>query len=1053
MTTTQNKKICEGYEPIPGYVLEEVIGRGGFGEVWRASAPGGIKKAVKFVFGAQDDDGSARERRSLERIKSVQHPFILTLERFEAIDDQLVIVTELADGSLEDEFKRNVKHGSCGIPREALVSYIHDTADALDYMHEKYRLQHLDIKPGNLLIVGGHVKVADFGLVKDLQDIECSIVGGLTPIYAPPEVFDGRPSMHSDQYSLAVMYQELLTGSRPFSGRTIAQLATQHVRSAPNLESLPPSDRPVIARALEKNPERRFANCKAFVEALRNPLSRPVAVTSFGDDYHSEDTQRTANGIQGGSQVEDLPQLTNDDQLAKDRLQHHALVVALGGTGAECLRELRRRVVSYPVACPLDFHSVLIDTDKATIDSMSVGEVSESIPSCNLIHTPLRTAHEYRKSGTERLKTISRRWIYNVPRSGATEGMRPLGRLALVDHGPRVTAELTAAIKSLAAAAADSTPAVYVVGSLTGGTASGIYFDVVHLLRHLLDQLGLVEANILSFLSTASLTTDPAHPLGMHDAQAALTEMCYFLQAGNGYPGDVGAQWPSVPAARTPLRDVYLVTDSPSNSRAPSPVDTITNYIWSDTTGAGDLLAAARKLELTEGTSIIPPSVRSVGVVTLGNPRRFEQKVLATPVVRELLIRWLGLPSTAKQEAVPLTDRVLRRIGLLPKEIMQTSNAYLSEQQHWRPIEQAIAHLPREQAEDRTAVVVVLSQIVDSMAERGEFQAFLESMINNLQRELSVCLHDRRADLTTVIECMKLILEKLTALVTYLHNVQRDPTKKDAPDALFTLGCHVVAARLLENIHAEVKSLKEQLDEFAKTIAMAIVQATTSQSKTVNSWDEMPEQIRFKLDSAVLQLHKTAVDCYLVRSLSQQLADVDPNTMFSDLVQIAMPLLKDIVDEKHSGERNSDESDQQQPDEPSGPDDGWTVLSPQTTDAEPATTATQSLPAARKPSGDEKPLSVEEALSAVQPALLGYGGLQRLILIVSTEEERSQLEPAVRNAHEGLLTVVFVPGSTPKLIHEAQQVELKNVLSRLTILNGGNAQVTSRLSSRTDVNW
>ena len=102
-------------------------------------------------------------------------------------------------------------------------------------MRNKYSLQHLDVKPENLLIVSGYVKVADFGLVKDIDDTRASMMGGLTPIYASPEVFDDRPSQCSDQYSLAIVYQELLTDTLPFPGKTTAQLAAQHLQSRPRL--------------------------------------------------------------------------------------------------------------------------------------------------------------------------------------------------------------------------------------------------------------------------------------------------------------------------------------------------------------------------------------------------------------------------------------------------------------------------------------------------------------------------------------------------------------------------------------------------------------------------------------------------------------------------------------------------------------------------------------------------------------------------------------------------------------------------------------------------
>ena len=133
-----------------------------------------------------------------------------------------VVVTELADKSLKDRFDECRNEGLSGIPRDELLVYMGDAADALDYMRVSHGLQHLDVKPENLLITSGRVKVADFGLVKSLQDDERSLLAGLTPQYAPPELFDGSPSTASDQYSLAIVYQEMLTGIPPFPGRTAA---------------------------------------------------------------------------------------------------------------------------------------------------------------------------------------------------------------------------------------------------------------------------------------------------------------------------------------------------------------------------------------------------------------------------------------------------------------------------------------------------------------------------------------------------------------------------------------------------------------------------------------------------------------------------------------------------------------------------------------------------------------------------------------------------------------------------------------------------------------
>ncbi len=183
--------------------------------------------------------------------------------------------------------------GGAGIPRDELLVYLSDAADALDYMQAAFSLQHLDIKPENLLILGGRVKVADFGLVKDIQDPAVSLVGGWTPVYAAPEVFTGHPSLRSDQYSLAIVFQELLTGVLPFSGRKAAQLVMQHQRSSPRLEPLPPDDRPIITRALAKKPDDRFPSCRDLIDQLRN------AAKSGKPAGRANAPSATPNGVRG----------------------------------------------------------------------------------------------------------------------------------------------------------------------------------------------------------------------------------------------------------------------------------------------------------------------------------------------------------------------------------------------------------------------------------------------------------------------------------------------------------------------------------------------------------------------------------------------------------------------------------------------------------------------------------------------------------------------------------------------------------------------------------
>lgn len=686
---------------IPGYTLTERIGAGGYAEVWRAEAPGGIAKAVKIVYGYCEDEFASQELKALERVKGVRHPFLLSLERFEVIGGRLAILTELADMSLEQRLRQCRTEGLPGVPREELLRYMADAAEALDFLSQRHSLLHLDIKPENLLILGDHIKVADFGLVKELATrTQNSLVSGMTPTYASPEMFDDDPSAFSDQYSLAIVYQEMLTGSLPFPGRTAAQLAKQHTQLEPQLMALTAYDRPVVGKALAKNPTQRFPSCKAFIDSLLNsgksavvdstsarpkpvqkeaapclpsvvdtkPASSCVTMPKKPDALPVEPRDAATRPVKRQSEPlpkreapsatmrvvrEEVVDVPVPDVTDATTAVPPTLYVALGGLGTNVLCRMRALIAKRHDVAQFDERNeiIAVDTNRDDLREACSSRWASPLLSENTLHMPLKLPKCY-DDARDILGWVSRRWLYNIPRSLETRGYRPLGRVALVDHSRQLISLIEGKVqklKNLPAAVANEGSAdaakirIIVVASTGGGTGSGTATDVANAARSVAAELG-VQVEVHAMLLCTCFANSSASPLLAANTLALLAELKHITACGN--TSSASADVPSGPfeSNQSPFDHVYWLPVRPRTSESQDSVDAVAQYLAAEQVmEVGRALMACRNSNTTheEGDSR-HLRMRKCGVAALREVKQRFIDELAMELAAEVKQYWLS---------------------------------------------------------------------------------------------------------------------------------------------------------------------------------------------------------------------------------------------------------------------------------------------------------------------------------------------------------------------------------------------------------------------------
>jgi hypothetical protein len=251
-----------GSRPLEGYTLKRGVGQGGFGEIYYALSDAGKEVALKLVRRNLDV-----ELRGIRQCLNLKHPNLLDLYdiRQDAHGDTWVVMEYVAGECLESVL---AAHPS-GLPPSEVLTWIHGIGAGLAYLHDR-GIVHRDLKPGNVFSDECLVKIGDYGLSKF---ISCSRRSGHTESigtvhYMAPEVATGRYGKEIDIYALGVMLYEMLTGRVPFDGESVGEVLMKHLTARPDVSMLAEPYRGIVARALEKDPERRFRTVREMLATL-----------------------------------------------------------------------------------------------------------------------------------------------------------------------------------------------------------------------------------------------------------------------------------------------------------------------------------------------------------------------------------------------------------------------------------------------------------------------------------------------------------------------------------------------------------------------------------------------------------------------------------------------------------------------------------------------------------------------------------------------------------------------------------------------------------------
>ncbi|WP_063051725.1 serine/threonine-protein kinase [Nocardia arthritidis] len=267
------------------YRLDRLIGSGGMGEVWLAHDTTADRAvALKVLTAAYAADAKFRQRftREARLATQVRGPHLVPIHSFGELDGRLYIDMEFIEGSDVAALLRRAGR----LEPERAIEIVVQTAAALDIAH-RAGLVHRDVKPSNIMVTpNGTAYLIDFGTAQRSDQPAITATGNVvgTLAYMAPERFDGSAVPQSDQYALACVLYECLTGRRPFDDGDPPRMMRAHLMQTPPLASaldpaLPPALDAVIARGMAKDPGLRWSSAGELASAGYAALTGQDATT------------------------------------------------------------------------------------------------------------------------------------------------------------------------------------------------------------------------------------------------------------------------------------------------------------------------------------------------------------------------------------------------------------------------------------------------------------------------------------------------------------------------------------------------------------------------------------------------------------------------------------------------------------------------------------------------------------------------------------------------------------------------------------------------------